>query len=161
MGFKLVETSVLKVCKIPIQSLAGLADHYFLSETGSLGNSLGWGPKGLELQGNVKITGVQLERVCQFMEAAKYSIAVNNCEHFANYVLYGLNLSSQQSLWWKGLGAEVISKLQPVQGKDDNYQFFMRQQIAEFLNDNLRQARIERANQERIDFWKTRGIDVQ
>ena len=50
MGFKLVETSVLKVCKTPIQSLAGLADHYFLSETGkSLRKFPRLGePKGLE-----------------------------------------------------------------------------------------------------------------
>jgi hypothetical protein len=161
MGFQIVETSVLKVCKIPIQSLGGLADHYFLSETGSLGNSLGWGPKGLELRGNVKVTNAQLERVYQFMEAVKYSIAVNNCEHFANYVLYGLNFSSQQNLWWKGLGADIISKLQPVQRKGENYQSFMRQQIAELLNENLRQAQVERANQERIDFWKARGVDLQ
>lgn len=94
------------------------------------------------------------------MEAAKYSIAINNCEHFANYVAYGLNLSSQQNLWWKGLGAEVISKLQPVQEKGENYQTFMQQQVLDLLNENLRQARIERANQDRIAFWKDRGIDL-
>lgn len=161
MGFQTVEINVLRVCKMPIQSLAGLADHYFLSQTGSFHNSLGWGPEGLELQGTVKVTELQMERVGQFMAAAKYSIAVNNCEHFANYVLYGLNFSSQQHTWWKELGAEVLSRLQPTQGRGANYQSFMRQQVADLLNENLRQERIKRANQERIDFWKARGIDVQ
>ena len=160
MGFQLGETNVLRVCKMPIQSLAGLADHYFLSEAGRFDNSLGWGPKGLELKGVVKVTELQLERVEQFMAAAQYSIAINNCEHFANYVLYGINLSSQQHTWWKDLGAEVISRLQPTQGRGANYQTFMRQQVAELLNENLRQERIKRANQERIDFWKARGVDV-
>lgn len=160
MGLQIVEAEVLRICKIPIQSLGGLADHYFLSETGNMNHSLGWGPQGLELRGNVKITHAQLDRVEQFMQAAQYSIAINNCEHFANYVIYGLNLSSQQNLWWKNLGAEVISKLQPVQGKDENYQSFVRDQILDFLNENLRQALIERANQNRIAFWKDRGIDL-
>ncbi|OKH46210.1 hypothetical protein NIES30_17605 [Phormidium tenue NIES-30] len=146
---------------MPIQSLAGLADHYFLSETGRFDNSLGWGPEGLELKGIVKVTELQLERVEQFMAAAQYSIAVNNCEHFANYVLYGINLSSQQHTWWKDLGAEVISRLQLTQGRGANYQTFMRQQVAELLNENLRQEHIKRANQERIDFWKARGVDVK
>lgn len=161
MGFQRVETNVLRVCKLPIQSLAGLADHYFLSETGSYQNSLGWGPKGLELKGTIKVTDLQLERVEKFMAAAKYSIAVNNCEHFANYVLYGLNLSSQQHTWWKGLGAEVISLLQPTQGIGANYQSFTRQQVADVLNETLRQERIRRANQERVEFWESRGIDVE
>jgi hypothetical protein len=95
------------------------------------------------------------------MSVAKYSIAVNNCEHFANYVLYGINLSSQQHTWWKCLAAEVISLLQPVQGALDNHNSFMSQQIAQVLNENLRQAKIERANRERIKFWKNREIDVK
>lgn len=85
MGFEVVESSVLKVCKTPLQSLAGLADHYYLSETTNLYHSVGWGPTGLELRGRVRITAKEMERVKKFMAAAKYSIAVNNCEHFANY----------------------------------------------------------------------------
>lgn len=161
MGFEVVESSVLKVCKIPIQELAGFADHYYLAENSNFYNSVGWGASGLELRGLVRITPQEFERIERFMSVAKYSIAVNNCEHFANYVLYGINLSSQQHTWWKCLGAEVISLLQPVQGVRDIRNSFISQQIAEVLNENLRQARIERANRERIEFWKARGINVQ
>lgn len=161
MGFEIVESSVLKVFKVPIQELAGFADHYYLAETPNLYNSLGWGSSGLELRGRVKITLQELERVEKFMLVAKYSISVNNCEHFANYVLHGINLSSQQHTWWKCLGAESISLLQPVQSVTDNYNSFKSQQIAEVLNENLRQAKIEKANRERIEFWKSRGIDIQ
>ncbi|PZV07296.1 MAG: hypothetical protein DCF22_22260 [Leptolyngbya sp.] len=161
MGFEVIESSVLKVCKVPIQELAGFADHYYLAENANLYNSVGWGSSGLELRGLVRIIPQELERIERFMSVAKYSIAVNNCEHFANYVLHGINLSSQQHTWWKCLGAEVISLLQPVQGRRDNRNSFMSQQIAEVLNENLRQAKIERANRERFEFWKARGITVQ
>ncbi len=161
MGFEVVESSVLKVCKIPIQELAGLADHYYLSENSTIHNSVGWGPSGLELRGLVRITPQEIDRVERFMSVAKYSIAVNNCEHFANYVLYGINLSSQQHTWWKCLSAEIISFLQPVQGVRANYNSVMAQQIADVLNGNLRQAKIDQANQQRIEFWKSRGIEVQ
>ena len=57
MKFEIVDTSVLQVFKIQIVELAGLADHYYLSQTPSLYNSLGWGANGLELRGLVKITG--------------------------------------------------------------------------------------------------------
>ncbi|MFM2430527.1 MAG: hypothetical protein RLZZ511_1740 [Cyanobacteriota bacterium] len=161
MGFEVVESSVLKVCKIPIQQIFGLADHYFLAEKANLHSSLGWGPSGLELRGLVRITPQELERVEKFMSAASYSIAINNCEHFANYVLYGINLSSQQHTWWKYLGAEIISFLQPTQEVTANYNTFISQQVANILNENLRQAKIEHRNQERIEFWKNRGIDVK
>jgi len=161
MGFEVVESSVLKVCKVPIQGLVSFADHYYLAENANLYNSVGWSPSGLELRGLVGITPQELERVERFMSVAKYSIAINNCEHFANYVLYGINLSSQQHTWWKCLGAEIVSLLHPVQGVRDNYNSFISQQIADVLNENLRQAKIERANRERIEFWKNRGIDVE
>lgn len=161
MRFEVVEFSVLKLFKVPIQELAGFADHYYLAETANLYNSVGWGSRGLELQGAVRITPKEIERVKRFMSVARYSIAVNNCEHFANYVLHGINLSSQQHTWWKCLGAEVISLLQPVQGLQDSYSSFMSQQVAEVLSENLRQVKIEKANRERIDFWKFRGIDVR
>ena len=160
MKFEIVDTSVLQVFKIQIMELAGLADHYYLSQTPHLHNSLGWGANGLELRGLVKITLQEFERMERFMLVAKYNIAVNNCEHFANYVLHGINLSSQQYIWWKCLGAEVISLLQPVQNIRDNYNSFINRQIADVLNENLRQAKIDRANQARIEFWKSRGIDV-
>lgn len=156
MIFEIVETSVLKVCKSPIRKLIGFADHYYLSENEDIRNSLGWGSRGIEVRGLVRTTVQERERVEQFIQAVKYDMAISNCEHFANYVLHGINLSSQQHTWWKCLGAEVISLLQPVQGVKDNYSSFIGQQAAEVLNENLRQAKIEQANRERIEFWQAR-----
>lgn len=34
-------------------------------------------------------------------------------------------------------------------------------QIADIFNENLRQAKIDRANRERIEFWRSRGIEVK
>lgn len=34
-------------------------------------------------------------------------------------------------------------------------------QIADIFNENLRQAKIDRANRERIEFWRNRGIEVK
>lgn len=63
MGFELVESSVLKVFKMPIHISVGLADHYYLSEIASLDNSVGWGQKGLELWGKVRVTPLEMERI--------------------------------------------------------------------------------------------------
>ncbi|MFB2836799.1 hypothetical protein [Floridanema evergladense] len=161
MAFQIVEFSVLKVFKVRIPELFGLADHYYLAEDTNFENSVGWGSTGLELRGNVRVTAQEVERIENFMAVAKYSIAINNCEHFANYVLHGINLSSQQNTWWKCLGAEIVSRLQPVQSIGSNYHTFMGQQIANVLNENLRQAKIEQANRERIEFWKSRGVDTK
>lgn len=87
MGIELVSSSVLKVFKIPIDSLVGLADHYYLSETSGLHNSIGWGSNGIELRGTVRMTQQEVERMERFLQASKYSIATHNCEYFANYVL--------------------------------------------------------------------------
>jgi hypothetical protein len=157
MNFVVVEFGVLNVHKMPIQELIGFADHYYLSETPGLDYSVGWGSSGIELYGVVKVTPVELDRINKFISAAKYNIAINNCEHFANYVLHGINLSSQQHTWWKCLSADIISILQLTQSISENYNSFMSQQIAEVLNENLRQAKIDSANQDRIDFWKNRS----
>jgi hypothetical protein len=157
MKLVVVESSVLKICKMPIQELAGCADHYYLSETLGLDDSVGWESSGLELQGVVNVTSEELDRINKFISAAEYNIAINNCEHFANYVLYGINLSSQQHTWWKCLSADIISILQPAQSISENYNSFMSQQIVEVLNENLRQAKIDKANRDRIKFWKNRG----
>lgn len=159
MGFEIASSSVLKIFKTAI--LPGLADHYYLAEYEDSPNSLGWGPNGLELKGLVRVTQQELERVEQFISAAQYSIEIHNCEHFANYVLYGINLSSQQYLCWKSLGAGVISRLQPVQSIRSNYNHIMGQQISDVLQENLRQAKIDQANRRRIEFWKSKGIDIQ
>jgi hypothetical protein len=58
--------------------------------------------------------------------------------------------------WWKCLSADIIGLLQPAQSISENYNSFMSQQIAEVLNENLRQSKIDKANQDRIDFWKNR-----
>jgi hypothetical protein len=71
MRFEVVESSVLKVCQVPIQELAGFADHYYLAETANLYNSVGWGASGLELQGVIRITPKELERVKRFMSVAQ------------------------------------------------------------------------------------------
>lgn len=156
-----VSTSVLQVFKMPISMLGGLADHYYLSESVGLDNSLGWGPKGIELRGIVKVTEQELERIELFLNASRYNIAVHNCEYFANYVLYGLQISSQRNLWWKKLGSEVISLLQPTQSIRENRNDIVLQQVADILTENLRQAKIQRANEERIRFWAERGIEVR
>lgn len=161
MGFQLSDSSHLKLLKLPIRTLAGLADHYYLSESPGFHDSVGWGPQGLELRGTVKVTPQQMERIERFMATARYSIAFNNCEHFANYVLHGLNLSSQQHVWWKNLGSEIISFLQPTQSQRENLNTYVNQQASEILQENLRQAKIERANRERIEFWKSRGIETK
>ncbi len=158
--FELVDLSVLKIVKFPMPQMLGLAEHYYLSDSLSLNNSVGWGPKGLELQGKVRVTEQQLERIEQFTSASEYHIANHNCEHFVNYVLYGINFSSQQHTSLKHLGSKVIQKLQPVQSVGEKHNSFMTDQIARVLNENLRQAKIERARQKRIEFWKSRGIDV-
>jgi hypothetical protein len=41
MRFEVVESSVLKVCKVPIQELASYANHYYLAENTNLHNSVG------------------------------------------------------------------------------------------------------------------------
>lgn len=159
--FILVPTSVLQVRKLPIQTLAGLADHYYLSETPSLDNSLGWGPAGLELRGIVRITEAEMSRVEEFLNAHCYNINIYNCEHFANYVLYGLPLSSQRNTPHKNLGSFLLSLIQPTNSIRENKNEIICQQAADILNENLRQAKIQRANEERIRFWAERGVEVQ
>jgi Lecithin retinol acyltransferase len=161
MSFELVESSVLRIHKIGINELAGLADHYFLSEFNNIDNSVGWMPNGLDLRGKVRITLQEIERVEKFMAVAQYNISLNNCEHFANYVLYGLNFSSQQYVWWKNLGSSAVSFLQPTQSENENYQKYMNNQISDVLNENLRQAKIDRANLDRIDFWNERAAEIK
>ncbi len=156
MSFVIVEFSQLKICKISIREILGFAEHYYLSETSGLDDSVDWNVNGIELRGVVRVTRDELDRINKFISAAKYNISINNCEHFANYVLYGINLSSQQHTWWKCLSADVISLLQPAQSISGNYNSFMSQQIAEVLNENLRQVKVDKANQDRIEFWKNR-----
>jgi hypothetical protein len=158
MGIEIVEISVLQVCKIKIAVLASLADHYFLSEKNDLDHSIGWGPAGLEIRGRVRVTNSEQERIDRFVCAARYDIAMNNCEHFANYVAHGLALSTQQHTWWKDLSAKTIRILQPIQDKKSNISDSIGREVADVLNENLRQAIIRKANQERNSFWEDRGV---
>jgi hypothetical protein len=167
MSFEIVESSVLQICKIPIQGLIGLADHYYLAEVPdpNLHNSLGWGRNGIEIQGKVRITPQEFERLEKFLLASRYSISLHNCEHFANYVLYGINLCSQKYAIWKSLGTNILEilnvSLDLSQSKRENYNSFICQQAANIFVENLRQAKIERANQDRIEFWRNRGVYIQ
>ena len=160
MGLELVDISVLRVCKIQIVELAGLADHYFLSESNTLSHSVGWGPNGLEIRGRVRVTSIEKNRIKRFLSASRYDIAVNNCEHFANYVAHGLAFSSQQHTWWKELSAKAISILQPTQDRQSNISDVIGRDVSKVLNQSLRQAKIHKANQDRIDFWKERGVHL-
>lgn len=158
MGLEVVEISVLHVRKIKIAVLAGLADHYFLSEHNNLDHSVGWGPAGLEIRGRVRVTKAEQQRIARFAAAARYDIAMNNCEHFANYVAHGLALSTQQHTWWKDLSAKTIRILQLTQDTHSNISDAIGCEVADVLNENLRQAKIRKANQDRIAFWEARGV---
>ncbi|QCS48465.1 hypothetical protein FEK30_02870 [Picosynechococcus sp. PCC 11901] len=155
--FELVPENQLSVFKESIAVLGGLADHYFLSETPGLSNSLGWGPKGIELRGQVKITQTQVTRVQQFVETARYNIALHNCEHFANYILHGLPLSSQQTTWHKGLGATVIAQLQPKQTITENILADINRQFKH----RLQVERAKRAKQEIYQFCQAHQIELE
>lgn len=72
-------------------------------------------------------------------------------KHFANYVLYGINLSTQQYVCWKELSPEAIISLLPVNSKSKNIDRVVGQLTADILNENLKAAKIERANQDRIE----------
>lgn len=159
-SFILVEISVLKICKFPLVEALLPANHYYLSERSDFNCSLGWGPSGLEVHGKVRVSKKELERVEGFIVASKYSIADNNCEHFAKYVKHGLPMSAQVDSWWMRLGAEAIALLQPAQEKKCNVSDYVSKQVADIFEGNLRQARIDRANRERRDFWMQRGIDL-
>jgi len=158
MALELADISVLQVCKIKITVLAGLADHYFLSEHNKLDHSVGWGPAGLEIRGRVRVARSEQQRIGRFVTAARHDIAMNNCEHFANYVAHGLALSTQQHTWWKDLSSKTIRILQPTQDTHSTISDAIGREIADILNENLRQAKIDKSNQERIAFWEARGV---
>ncbi|MDJ0733685.1 MAG: hypothetical protein QNJ47_06280 [Nostocaceae cyanobacterium] len=63
IGFELVDFNVLQVFRTAIQISAEIADHYYLSEKPGLDDSVGWGPRGLELRGKVRVTSEQFERM--------------------------------------------------------------------------------------------------
>lgn len=146
-SIELVEVNVLKVYRTSIGELADLAEHYYLSDSPGLDDSVGWRPYGLELRGKVKLTPDQLDRMNRFILASRYDISVNNCEHFANFVFYGINLSSQQHVWWKDLGASTIRKLQYANSVNDNICSL----ISSDLNNNLRLIKLETARIEVVD----------
>lgn len=157
MGLETVEKSVLVIRKKPILWTLGWADHFYLASPQAGGGTLGWGPQGIELTGLVAVTAKELERVEQFVNASKYSVSVHNCEHFASYVLYGINHSRQMYDSFVQMGANVVEMLQPVNGASANYSDAVARQAAFRLNEQLRKVKIDRANAERIEFWGLRG----
>lgn len=158
MGFVLVEKSVLTICKKQIPQAFGAANHFYLVSARAGSGTLGWGPQGIELTGVVQVTAKELERVGKFIKASKYSISVHNCEHFANYVLYGINHSRQMYELFKQMGAYVVGVLQPVNSSSSNYSDAAARQAAYRLNEQLRKVKIDRVNSERVEFWRLRGI---
>ena len=159
MGFEIVKTSVLILCKKSIPQAFGGAFHYYLSSSKTGRDTLGWGPLGIELTGVVKVTAKELERIEKFIKASPYSISVNNCEHFANYVLNGISHSSQMHNSLKQMGANAVAILQPVKSASVNYSDAVVNQIAYKLNQQLHQVKVARANAERIEFWRLRGVN--
>lgn len=159
MGFAIVEKSVLTICKNPIPQALGGADHFYLASSTTGSDTLGWGPLGIELTGVVQVTGKELERVERFIKASKYSISVHNCEHFAYYVLHGINHSRQMYNSFKQISATVVEILQPVNSASANYSDAVAKQVAYRLNEQLIKVKIDRTNAERVEFWSLRGID--
>lgn len=151
----LVDQEVLKVFKMPIPQLANVAEHYFLSETPGLDNSIGWGPNGLELRGKVKVTKKQWERIKEFTEYSRYKISQNNCEHFANYVYCGLHYSSQQNEnRFKSIASQAIEYVQPTQSLAEN----INQNISDYLQKNLSKANLESFYQEYSNYCNRKGF---
>lgn len=104
-------------------------------------------------------TAKEMEWIQRFVGAARYSIAANTCEHFAGDVKHGFPMSGQVDAWWMLLGAEAVAMLQSMQARRGNVSDNVCRQISVF-EENLRQARIVRANKECQDFWSQRGVDV-
>jgi hypothetical protein len=64
-------------------------------------------------------------------------------------------------LAFKEMGADVLAKLQPTQSVNQNRDAIMGQLASEVLKENHRRASIDKANQERISFWRARGVDIE
>lgn len=156
---EMVDKEVLKIFKMPISQLANAAEHYFLSETPDLDNSLGWGPNGLELRGKVRVTKKQLERITEFIEDPRfdgYKISKNNCEHFANYIYSGLHYSSQQEEnRFKKIASKIIEYKQPTQSSAE----IINQNISNCLQSNLKKAKLIHFKEEYSKLCKTKGFD--
>ncbi|MCP9913060.1 hypothetical protein KBZ07_06520, partial [Cyanobium sp. BA20m-14] len=60
---------------------------------------------------------------------------------------------------FKQMGAKVVEMLRPVQSVSENYSETVARQVAYRLNEQLRMARIDRANSRRVEFWSSRGIE--
>jgi hypothetical protein len=159
MGFEIVEKSVLAIFKKPIHPALGMADHFYLASSKTASGSLEWGPFGIELTGVIQVTAKELERVEKFIKASKYCISAHNCEHFVNYVLYGMNYSTQIHNSFKQMGALAIKILQPAKSSSANYNDAVAKQLAYRIGIQIRKNKINRANAERIEFWSLRGVN--
>jgi hypothetical protein len=57
---------------------------------------------------------------------------------------------------WRGSNCHASAS--PEGG--DNANDYVGEQVSEIFNKSLRRARIEKANQGRIEFWRSRGIEI-
>ncbi|MGK7935444.1 MAG: lecithin retinol acyltransferase family protein [Xenococcaceae cyanobacterium] len=86
----------------------------------------------------------------------RYNISKNNCEHFANYVCYGLHYSSQQEEnRLKNLASIPISYIQPTQSLAEN----INQNISDWLQNNLKKAKLESFDDEYRHLCSIKGFD--
>ena len=150
------------IYSISIDSTGGIARHYFISSDGTLKNSIGWGPTGIEYKGKGTIlTKEQEKRVREYPEKfGAYNIYSNNCEMFAWYVIIGKRYSEQtQNQLHTKLGAKIIEQFQPVLTVKSMDAYKLEQAIAKKLNEDLeeaRKAKLKAAQAARDEFWKKR-----
>ncbi|KKD38266.1 NC domain-containing protein [Limnoraphis robusta] len=157
------------IYSIPIATTAGIARHFFISADGTFENSIGWGPKGIEFQGQpLDLTPEQEQRLDEYSEKfGEYNIYSNNCEMFAWYILTGKRYSGQtQERIHTAVGAIAISAVQPILTVRGMKYYQYEQAIIRRLNEDneeLKQARKQKLESEqaaRDDFWKRRDAGL-
>ncbi|WP_017663144.1 hypothetical protein [Baaleninema simplex] len=156
--------SCVGIYSIPIETTAGIARHYYLSENGDFKNSVGWGPAGVEWRGTVKLTEAERSRANEYGDRfGMYNICTNNCEMFAWYVKRGKRYSEQtQKSVVKSLGAAAISAIQPVHTVRSQKYKEIEKGIVDIFNNNLEEAHRQnwKAQQAETDeFWRRRDRD--
>ena len=128
------------IYSLPIESTVGIAKHYFISSNGTFSNSIGWGAKGIEYNGNgAKLTPEQEQRVKEYTEKfGCYNIHSNNCEMFAWYVMTARHYSGQTQVnSHTKIGASVVALVQPVLTVRGMKYVQLEQAIVRKLNEDL------------------------
>ena len=64
--------------------------------------------------------------------------------------------SQETQQWW----CNLLGLVQPDPGVSQNPNEVARQQASAVMNENLRQAKIQRTNEEHVRFWAERGVKV-